>query len=52
MLVDGDPNTIRQRSIQRVMYAPMSFFETTPLGRIMNRFAKGMFEKVSVTWIF
>lgn len=30
----------------------MSFFETTPLGRIMNRFAKGMFEKVSVTWIF
>ncbi|KAG1825133.1 ABC transporter [Suillus variegatus] len=28
------------RSIQRVMYAPMSFFETTPLGRIMNRFTK------------
>ncbi|KIK47399.1 hypothetical protein CY34DRAFT_799345 [Suillus luteus UH-Slu-Lm8-n1] len=31
---------LHQRSIQRVMYAPMSFFETTPLGRIMNRFAK------------
>ncbi|KAG1831205.1 ABC transporter [Suillus subalutaceus] len=31
---------LHRRSIQRVMYAPMSFFETTPLGRIMNRFAK------------
>ncbi|PSR72964.1 hypothetical protein PHLCEN_2v11201 [Hermanssonia centrifuga] len=27
-------------AIRRVMYAPMSFFETTPLGRIMNRFSK------------
>ncbi|GJE96593.1 ABC transporter [Phanerochaete sordida] len=27
-------------SIERVMHAPMSFFETTPLGRIMNRFSK------------
>lgn len=27
-------------SIQRVMYAPQSFFDTTPLGRIMNRFSK------------
>ncbi|KAG2035930.1 ABC transporter [Suillus americanus] len=31
---------LHRRSIQRVMYAPMSFFETTPLGRIMNRFTK------------
>ncbi|KAF8502646.1 ABC transporter type 1, transmembrane domain-containing protein [Russula emetica] len=27
-------------AISRVMYSPMSFFETTPLGRIMERFFK------------
>ncbi|XP_006459320.1 hypothetical protein AGABI2DRAFT_66472, partial [Agaricus bisporus var. bisporus H97] len=27
-------------AIDRVLHAPMSFFETTPLGRIMNRFSK------------
>ncbi|KAH9902793.1 P-loop containing nucleoside triphosphate hydrolase protein [Cubamyces lactineus] len=32
--------SLHRAAINRVMHAPMSFFETTPLGRIMNRFAK------------
>ncbi|TFK27186.1 ATP-binding cassette transporter YOR1 [Coprinopsis marcescibilis] len=32
--------TLHKSAITRVMHAPMSFFETTPLGRIMNRFSK------------
>ncbi|PFH53092.1 hypothetical protein AMATHDRAFT_73621 [Amanita thiersii Skay4041] len=31
---------LHKDAIERVMHAPMSFFETTPLGRIMNRFSK------------
>ncbi|GLB40491.1 putative transporter [Lyophyllum shimeji] len=31
---------LHKGAIERVMHAPMSFFETTPLGRIMNRFSK------------
>ncbi|KAH8100094.1 P-loop containing nucleoside triphosphate hydrolase protein [Cristinia sonorae] len=31
---------LHRAAIKRVMNAPMSFFETTPLGRIMNRFSK------------
>ena len=32
--------TIHRKTITTVMHAPMSFFETTPLGRIINRFSK------------
>ncbi|KAF7976598.1 hypothetical protein HWV62_6090 [Athelia sp. TMB] len=31
---------LHRASIERVMHAPTVFFETTPLGRIMNRFSK------------
>ena len=29
--------------LQNVLHSPMSFFDTTPLGRIVNRFAKDMY---------
>ncbi|KAM0788854.1 hypothetical protein ACM66B_002939 [Microbotryomycetes sp. NB124-2] len=32
--------SLHKIAIRGVMYAPMSFFDTTPLGRIMNRFSK------------
>lgn len=31
---------LHRDAVKRVMFAPQSFFDTTPLGRIMNRFAK------------
>lgn len=31
---------LHKAALKRLMYSPMSFFDTNPLGRIMNRFAK------------
>ena len=33
---------LHQRMLVNIMHSPMSFFETTPLGRIVNRFSKDM----------
>jgi ABC-type multidrug transport system fused ATPase/permease subunit len=31
---------MHKKLLDRVLRSPMSFFDTTPLGRIVNRFAK------------
>ncbi|XP_031562171.1 multidrug resistance-associated protein 1-like [Actinia tenebrosa] len=36
-------NVLHDRLIVNIMHSPMSFFESTPLGRIVNRFSKDMY---------
>ncbi|KAG8679690.1 hypothetical protein FRC08_016804 [Ceratobasidium sp. 394] len=39
--------SLHRDALDRMLHAPISFFDTTPLGRIMNRFSKGIFFKSS-----
>ena len=31
---------IHKDSLRRLLYTPITFFDTTPVGRILNRFSK------------
>ncbi|KAI8804935.1 P-loop containing nucleoside triphosphate hydrolase protein [Cladochytrium replicatum] len=42
---------IHEKLLKGVMNAPMRFFETTPVGRILNRFSKDIQQIDSMNWI-
>ena len=42
--------TLFREMLKAVLYAPMSFFDTTPLGRIVNRFSKVIMLKDMIAW--
>lgn len=37
---DCSANKLNLRAVEKILHAPMSFMDTTPLGRILNRFTK------------
>uniref|UniRef100_A0A8B9QLM8 Canalicular multispecific organic anion transporter 1 n=1 Tax=Apteryx owenii TaxID=8824 RepID=A0A8B9QLM8_APTOW len=40
---DAASRVMHQRLLSNILHVPMSFFDTTPTGRIVNRFAKDIF---------
>ena len=40
LLIYQASRRLHRDAIYRILHAPMSFFETTHIGRIMNRFSK------------
>lgn len=39
-ICNNSAKNLNIKAMKRIMYAPMSFFDTTPMGRILNRFTK------------
>lgn len=44
----GGASAVHHKMFWKVIRCPMSFFDTTPLGRIINRFSKDMDERMLV----
>ncbi|KAF9199857.1 hypothetical protein BGZ49_009975, partial [Haplosporangium sp. Z 27] len=43
-------NAMHDAAFKRVLYSPLSFFDTTPLGRILNRFSRDVDTLDNVLW--
>ncbi|KAG0326603.1 hypothetical protein BGZ99_009350 [Dissophora globulifera] len=43
-------NAMHEAAFKRVLYSPLAFFDTTPLGRILNRFSRDVDTLDNVLW--
>ncbi|KAF9172843.1 hypothetical protein BGX21_001195 [Mortierella sp. AD011] len=46
----GTTEKMHSKAFDKVIHAPMSFFDTTPIGRIINRFSKDVDSLDNVLW--